>query len=367
MSVKKTKGSGPGASGHPESEREGSPLAGRSAGRPGAGAAPQTKPIIAITDHPFKGTAVEEDAASAVGAELRIGNCRTPEEVLALTHDADAVLNCYAPMPAAVVMALEHCQIIARYGIGVDTIDLEAATTKGIKVTNVPDYCTDEVSDHAMALILGWARKVVVADRATRAGRWALTDVVPIRRIQGQTLGLVGMGKIARRLAEKARAFGLQVIASDPYVSEADAAQLGIRLTTLDQVLATSDYISVHAPLTPETRGLINAAALARMRSTAYLFNTARGPLVDEQALAEALRTGGIAGAALDVTPREPLPADSPLRDLPNLIITPHIAYYSEEAQDDLQRLAVAEVVRALRGEAPASLVNRAVLQQTPA
>lgn len=318
--------------------------------------------VIAITDHVFHGVEPERAAAEALGAELRVGQCRTPEEVLALTHDADAILNCYAPMPTNVIDALEHCKIIARYGIGVDTVDLVAATRKGIAVTNVPEYCVDEVSDHALALLLAWARKVVVANRAIRAGSWQLADVAPIHRLRGQTLGLVGLGKIALRLAGKAQALGLRVIGTDPYVSAERVAPLNIALLPLDDVLAQSDFVSLHAPLTSETRGMLNADAFAKMKPTALIINTARGPLIDDGALRDALSSGKIAAAALDVTPLEPLPADSPLRTLENVILTPHIAYYSEESLRDLQQEAVDEVTRALRGEPQKSLVNREVL-----
>ena len=320
--------------------------------------------IIAITDHVFHGVEPERAAAAAVGAELRVGQCRTPEEVLELTRDADAILNCYAPMPTSVVENLERCKIIARYGIGVDTVDLAAATRKGIAVTNVPEYCIDEVSDHALALLLSWARKIVVASRATRAGSWQLADVTPIRRLRGQTLGLVGLGKIALRLAAKAQALGLRVIGYDPYVSPERVAPLNIVAVTLDEVLSQSDFISVHAPLTPETRGMLNAAAFAEMKPTAIVINTARGPLIDETALLDALANQRIGGAALDVTPVEPPPADSPLRTLENVILTPHIGYYSEESLRDLQQEAVDEVLRALRGEPQKSLVNREIVSQ---
>jgi D-3-phosphoglycerate dehydrogenase len=339
----------------------GRPRAGRGAYRKGRGMATA---IIAITDHVFHGVEPERAAAAALGAELRVGQCRTPEDVLALTRDADAVLNCYAPMPASVIDQLERCKIIARYGIGVDTVDLAAATRKGIAVTNVPDYCVDEVSDHALALLLSWARKIVVANAAVHAGSWQLADVTPVRRLRGQTLGLVGLGKIALRLAAKAQALGLRVIGTDPYVPAERVAPLGITATSLDDVLAESDFLSLHAPLTPDTRGMLNAAALAKMKPDALVINTARGPLIDGDALVDALASHRIGGAALDVVPVEPLPAESPLRTFENVMLTPHMAYYSEQSLRDLQQEAVDEVVRALRGEPQKSLVNREILTQ---
>lgn len=320
--------------------------------------------IIAITDHVFHGVEPERAAAAALGAELRVGQCRTPEEVLELTRGADAILNCYAPMPGSVIDHLDQCKIIARYGIGVDTVDLAAATRKRIAVTNVPEYCVDEVSDHALALLLSWARKTVAADRAIRAGSWQLADVTPIRRLRGQTLGLVGLGKIALRLAGKAQALGLRVIGYDPYVPAERVAPLNIAAVSLDDVLAQSDFISVHAPLTPETRGMLDASAFAMMKREAVVINTARGPLIDEAALLDALTSQRIGGVALDVTPTEPPHADSPLRTLDNVILTPHIGYYSEESLRDLQQEAVDEVMRALRGEPQKSLVNREIMSQ---
>jgi D-3-phosphoglycerate dehydrogenase / 2-oxoglutarate reductase len=320
--------------------------------------------VIAVTDHVFHGVEPERAAAATLGAQLRVGQCRTPDEVLDLTRDADAILNCYAPMPASVIDNLQRCKIIARYGIGVDTVDLDTATRKGIAVTNVPEYCVDEVSDHALALLLSWGRKIVMANRAVRAGSWQLADVTPIHRFRGQTLGLVGLGKIALRLAGKAQALGLRVVGSDPYVPAERVAPLNIALLPLGDVLAQSDFVSLHAPLTPETRGLLDAAAFSKMKLTALIINTARGPLIDGSALLDALSSGTIGGAALDVTPMEPLPNDSPLRTLDNVILTPHIGYYSEESLGDLQQEAVDEVLRALRGEPQKSLVNRDVVTQ---
>lgn len=319
---------------------------------------------IAITDHAFHDVEPERAAAAALGAELRVGDCHTPEEVLEITHDADAVLNCYAPMPSSVIAGLEKCRIISRYGIGVDTVDLAMATARGILVTNVPDYCVDEVSDHALALLLASARKVAVADRAVRSGVWDLAVATPIHRLQGRVLGLIGLGKIARRLAAKAQALGLTVCGSDPYLTAEAVAPLGIELVELPEVLRRSDFVSLHAPLTPETRHVLNAETFALMKPGAFIINTARGPLIEEAALLAALANGGIAGAALDVVPNEPLAVDSPLRRLDNVILTPHIAYYSEESLRELQQQATDEVVRALRGEPQKSLVNREVLSR---
>lgn len=315
--------------------------------------------VVAVTDSVFPNLDPEREVLAGLDVDLRVAQARTPAEVAEVARGADAVLNCYAPIPADVIAGLDRCRVIARYGIGVDTVDLAAATARGIPVTNVPDYCIDEVSDHALGLLLALARKIPYLDRAVRAGEWEMRRAIPIRRIRGRTLGLVGFGKIPRALAPKAQALGLAVLATDPYVRAADAAAAGVRLVDFDRLLAESDFISVHAPLTGETRGMFGAAAFAAMKPTAYLINTARGPLIDHDALVDALRQGRIAGAGLDVTPIEPLPSESPLRRMENVILTPHTAFYSEESLRELQTKAAEEVARALRGEPLRSVVNR--------
>ena len=235
---------------------------------------------------------------------------------------------------------------------------MAAATARGIPVTNVPDYCIDEVSDHALALLFACARKVALLDRHVRGGRWDARDAAPMHRLRGRILGLVGFGKIPRRLTGKARALGLDVIAFDPYVSGEDMRTAHVEKVTLEDLLARADFVSVHAPLVPETRGLIGAAALRAMKPTAYLINTSRGPLVSHDALVTALREGWIAGAALDVVEHEPPRDLEALRALDTLVLTPHVAFYSEESVRELQRKAVENVVRALSNEAPRYVVN---------
>lgn len=318
--------------------------------------------VVAVTDYVFPSLEPEQRVLAPLGIELRSGQCKSEEEIIELAQGADAVLNCYAKMTARVIEKLSRCKIIARYGIGVDNVDLIAATRAGILVTNVPDYCVDEVSDHALALILALARQIVLADGAVREGRW---DVVPhagIRRLRGQTLGVVGFGKIARVLASKVQPLGMKVLVYDPYLDPKLIARHGAEGVNLDRLLAEADAVSIHVPLSPETRGLIGERELARMKPTAFLINTSRGGIVDEQALAEALKAGRIGGAALDVLSVEPPPLDHPLRKLPNVILTPHLAFYSRESVIELQTKAAEEVARALRGEPPRSPVNREVL-----
>jgi D-3-phosphoglycerate dehydrogenase len=231
-------------------------------------------------------------------------------------------------------------------------------------VTKVPDYCIDEVSDHTLALLLAAARKIPLSNTQVHAGRWEMKAVVPIHRLRGSLLGLVGFGRIPQLVAPKAQAFGLRVLAYDPYAAPDVLARAGVEHVDFSQLLKQSDYVSIHTPLLPETRGLFNAAAFRQMKPTAYLINTARGPIVDEAALAAALDAGQLAGAALDVMPQEP-PVSSPLLGRRNVIITPHTSFYSEESLLELQRKASEEVVAVLSGQAPRNPVNPEALDSS--
>jgi D-3-phosphoglycerate dehydrogenase len=295
--------------------------------------------------------------------ELRPQQCRSEDEIIALAQQADAVLNCYAKMTARVIEALKRCRIIARYGIGVDNVDLAAASKAGILVTNVPDYCIDEVSDHALALLLALARRIAAADGAVKAGAWDVVAHAGIRRLRGQTLGLLGFGKVGRALASKVQSLGMKVLAYDPYLQPELITRNGAEAISLDRLLAEADAISIHVPLSPETRKLIGQRELARMKPAAFLINTSRGGIVDEEALAVALKEGRLGGAALDVLSVEPPPPDHPLRQAPNIILTPHLAFYSRESVIELQTKAAEEVARALKGEHPRSPVNSEVLR----
>jgi len=315
-------------------------------------------PTVVITDHVFPSLEIEQELLGAIGATVVSLQARSEVDLLDAVTDADALLVCYAPVTDRVIRRMTRCRIIARYGIGVDNVDLGAATAKGIVVTNVPDYCVDEVSDHALALLLACARRIPALAGRVRSGRWDARDAAPMHRLRGQTLGLVGFGKIPRRLADKARALGLEVIAFDPYVAGDEMEARGVQKTSLPGLLARSDFVSVHAPLAPETQGMIAEAELRAMKRSAYLINTARGPLVLESALLRALEEEWIAGAALDVLQHEPPAADHPLQRFANVILTPHVAFYSEESVQELQRKAAEEVVRALSGRPPRSPVN---------
>ena len=245
---------------------------------------------------------------------------------------------------------MQRCRIIVRYGIGVDNVALEAARRRGIVVANVPDYCVDEVADHALALMLAVLRRVVPAHRVVRDGRWDVTVMAGVRRLRELTLGVVGFGRIGRTVGTKASALGMRVVAYDPWVPAEAIRSAGAQPVSLDELLAQADVVTLHCPLTPETRHLLGAAQLARMKPTAYLVNTSRGELVDADALAEALRSGKLAGAALDVLPQEPPPAGHPLLSLDNVVVTPHVAWYSEDSLVELRTKAAQQVREVLLG-----------------
>ena len=260
----------------------------------------------------------------------------------------------FVDFPAAAIARLAPGATILRYGIGYDNIDVEAARARGIHVGYVPDYCIDEVADHTVSSMLALLRKLMPLDRSVRESRWSAVGVAaPIKPFNETTIGFLGLGRIGTAVQERLRAFGFRFIAADPGLTESHAASLGIRLVTNDQLFAEADLLTLHAPATEATTEIVNAANLARMKPTAFVVNTARGKLIDERALAAALESGRLAGAALDVFQEEPLPAQSALRNAPNLVLTPHAAWYSEAALRRLQSLVAQDVERALRGETP--------------
>jgi D-3-phosphoglycerate dehydrogenase len=318
--------------------------------------------VVAVTDSVFPSLEPAKAVLSKIGGELRLALEPTPEGILSVAREADAVLTTYAKVTAEMISQMTRCRVISRFGIGVDNVDIPTATSKGIVVTKVPDYCLDEVSDHAMALLLALIRKIPSSNTRTQSGKWEMKAVVPIHRLRGTVLGLVAFGQIPQLVAPKAQAFGMQVITYDPYVSDEVLKRANVRRVELDELIRTSDYISLHCPLTPETKHLFSTEAFQKMKRSAYLVNTARGPVVDEAALAEALDQKLIAGAALDVMEKEP-PGTSPLFGRDNIIVTPHTSFYSEESLVDLQTKAAEEVVRVLSGQAPRNPVNPEVLK----
>lgn len=308
-------------------------------------------PIIAVTENIFPTLDPAKAALARLNPTLRIAKSTGAEDILEVARDADAILVTYAKLPRDLIMQLTRCKAIGRFGLGVDNIDLPACKEKGIAVNYVPDYCIHEVSDHAVTMLLSLIRKIPFSNKLVQAGRWEMPAVVPIRRIQRTVLGLLGFGNIPRLVAPKAQAFGMKVIAFDPFAKAELFKNAGVESVDFDTLLKTSDYISIHAPHTPQTRGMVNAEAFARMKKGAYIVNTARGPLIDEPALIAALDSGQVGGAALDVVAVEPLAKDSPLLGRDNVIITPHTAFYSIEALDELQSKCASDVARVLSGE----------------
>jgi D-3-phosphoglycerate dehydrogenase len=315
---------------------------------------------IVVTDYVWESLDVERKILEG-RAKLVSLQTRNPDEFREQAADCDGLLNTYAgPITADVIAAMPKCKIIARYGIGVDTIDLNAATAAGIIVTNNPTYCIEEVAETAMALILACARKVVYFDRLVRDGHWEITSGKPIFRIAGATLGLVGFGNIARQVAIRAAAFGMQILYFDPFVPQGQFEAPGTRVD-FDRLLSEADFVSLHAPLLPQTRQMINGAVFSKMKPRAFLINCSRGPIVNTEALIKALDDGAIAGCALDTTDPEPLPSPHPLRGRANVIINPHAAWYSEQSMVGLQSGAPNEIRRVLSGEWPHNVVNPAV------
>jgi D-3-phosphoglycerate dehydrogenase len=321
---------------------------------------------VLITDYAWPTLDIERGILGAVGAELIVAETGAEDELVRLAPGADAILTCWQRVTPAVLDAATRCRYVGRYGIGLDNIAVDHATALGMLVTNVPDFCQEEVADHALALIMACARRVVPYARATHGGVWDLAAGRPIARLRGQTIGLIGYGSIARTLAAKARGIGFSIMAYTPRLTPGGLpdGMPGTATNDLDMLLATADYVSIHAPATPETRGLLNARTLHLMKPTAWVINTSRGALIDEAALHQALTEGWIAGAALDVLTQEPAAPDHPLLALDNAIITPHTAFYSEESTAELQTKAATQAAAFLRGETPPNIVNPAVRHQ---
>ncbi|HEX3726132.1 MAG TPA: C-terminal binding protein [Pirellulales bacterium] len=314
---------------------------------------------VLLTDYAWADLDIEQRLLAEIDAELVVAPTPDVETLAKLAADADAIMTNWAKVPAAVIHAGSNCRIVARLGIGLDNIDVQAATERKIMVTNVPDYCLIEVAEHALALLLSLARKVAYYHHQTKTGRYQLQSGPALRRIEGQTLGIVGLGNIGRRLAEKATALGLNVIATTR-TPRRDAGN--VRSCGLNELLSTSDYVSLHLPLTSETRHIIGAAQLARMKPTAYLINTARGGLIDTKALAAAISEGRLAGAALDVQDPEPPDLSQPPWNDPRVIVTPHAAFVSAESLANLRERTTRQVAACLTGGRPENVVNPVVL-----
>ena len=314
---------------------------------------------VVITDFEYPNVDQERKIITKFGAQLHACHLKTPEEIAAKVEDADAVIVQYANVTKEIIARMKHCKMIIKYGIGVNNIDSEAATEKGIYVCNVPDYGVDEVSNHAIAMLMALAKKLPVVTKALKNGKWGYAPTVPLFRLNGSTLGLVGIGRIPSLVAHKMSNFGVKILAFDPYVSAEEAKKRGAELVDFKRLCQESDFISIHCPLTPSTTHLFNREAFRMMKKTAFLINTARGPVIEEDALVKALENGEIAGAGLDVFESEPIDKTNRLLQMDQVIATPHCAWYSEEAIITLQRKVAEEVVNVLAGNPPFHCTNK--------
>jgi D-3-phosphoglycerate dehydrogenase / 2-oxoglutarate reductase len=308
---------------------------------------------VPVTDYTFPTLEPEQTVLAKIGGTVEGHQCTTEGEVIAAIKDAKVILAQFAPITRRVLEHLGKDATVVRYGVGVDNIDLKAAKEFGVKVAYVPDYCLDEVADHTVALMLSLLRQLPTLDKGVREGRWdGIQMAKPMLPLNQVTVGFIGFGRMGQVVLSRLKAFGCKFLVYDPFLNPDKAKELAATLTDLRTLLGTSDAITLHAPLTEETHHLINAERLAFMKSTAILINTARGGLIDPHALANTLNTDQLRAAGLDVFEKEPLPQDSPLRTAKNLVLTPHLAWYSETAIERLQRLAAEEVARALQGKA---------------
>lgn len=317
---------------------------------------------ITIVDCDHETFEEEHEITGREGIQLTRTQATTEDEVIEAARGAEAILIQYAPITAAVLDALPDLKAIGRYGVGVDTVDIEAATARGVAVCNVADYGVEDVSDHAIALALSVVRGTAQLDRLVRSGEYGLVPVKPLHRVSTLRFGVVGLGRIGAATAVKARALGFTVVGSDPQLEVGTRTADGIEVVDFETVLSTSDVLSLHVPLLDSTHHLIDEGTIARMKDGAMLINTCRGAVVDTEAVATALQNGQLKGAGLDVFETEPLPADSPLLDCPNAVLTPHASWYSEESYAEVKRRATEAIVAVLRGERPRDIFNPEVL-----
>jgi D-3-phosphoglycerate dehydrogenase len=319
---------------------------------------------VVITDCDHGSIREEKEEFDRMGAELILAQVREEEELIRVGKEADGLINQYALLTRRVFENLPKCKVVARYGVGVDSIDLRAATDLGIIIANVPDYCIDEVASHAVAMMLTLTRKTAFFDRKVKSSQWDFRQGTPIHRIQGKTLGLIGCGKIGFEVAKRISAFGVKVMAFDPYIQRTGEK---IELTDLETVLRKSDFISIHCPLNDSTQHLIGEQEFKKMERKPLLINTSRGPIVNEKALIQALEEGRISGAGLDVLETEPPDSKNPMLKMENVIFSPHVGFYSEESISELKRRTARNVSDVLRGRWPGSVVNQGVMGKTRA
>lgn len=319
---------------------------------------------VLITDYVWSSIEPERQVLSKVGADIIVAETGDVEELITYAPKVDGILTCWKPVSDTVISQATKCQIIARYGIGLDNIDVGSATENGIIVTNVPAYCVDEVSDHALALILACARKVPLYNNSVKSGTWNQNIGSQMYRLRGKNIGIIGFGNIAKTIIPKLIPFGLKVNVYSPRTSTEIIEQNNAVKVTFKELLKTSDFISIHAPLTTETHHMFSREEFRAMKRTSYLINTSRGGIVDTVALSDAVKNGEIAGAGLDVLETEPPDVEETLLDLDNIILTPHAAFISEESILELEVSAATCVVQVLTGKLPDSIVNPSVLER---
>lgn len=316
---------------------------------------------VVVTDLGYKTYKYEERELRSIGATMVLTKCKNEDDVIKNAKGADGLLVRWAPLTARVINTLDKCKIISRYGTGYDNVDVNAATAKGIIVANVPDYCMEEVSDQALALFMSCVRKITAHDKIIRKGAWDIAARNPIYRLAGKTFGIVGLGRIGRVFLRKIKRFNFaRILVCDPYIPKAASEKkFGVKMVNLKTLLKESDYISLHVPLYGETRHLIGEKELKMMKKTAILVNTARGPVIDNNALVKALRGKWINSAGIDVYEKEPVPTTSPLVKLDNLVLSDHAAWYSEESEIELKIKVAHNVVEALTGQKVKNIVNQ--------
>lgn len=315
-----------------------------------------------ITDYEYENVDIEKELFKKAGIELIEGQWKTAEELKKVACDMDGIITQYADVNRAVIESLEHCKVIIKYGIGINNIDVEAATEKGIYVCNIPDYGVDEVTNQTIAFMFALARKLYITDKDVRKGIWDYRRMVPIQRFENLTVGLVGFGRMGQEVARKLKAFRVKLIAYDPVFDKEKGEMFGVESVDLDTLLRNSDFVTLHCPATGSNTGLIDEEAFDKMKETAYLINTARGTVVDQKALTRALQEKKIAGAGIDVYEVEPIAKDDPLLKLDNVILSSHSSWYSETAIENLHIKAAEEVINVLKGNAPFNLCNKEVL-----
>ncbi|KUK14669.1 MAG: C-terminal binding protein [Synergistetes bacterium] len=325
---------------------------------------------VVITDYDYPDLSIETPILEEIGAQVVGAQCKTEEELIEVAHDAHGILVEYAKVSEKVISNMKNCIIIARYGVGVDIVDVKAATENGIIVTNVPEYCVSEVADHAVAMFLTMARRIREYDSAVREGRWHWEACgYKIHRIAGMTAGIIGYGKIGKAIAHRLKPFGLNILVYDPYAEKGKIENEGCKPVPFEELLKNADVIFIQAPLTEETRGMFDRETFSMMKDGAFIVNTARGPIIKNDALYEALASGKLGGAALDDLEEEPAKQKNwkptnPIFKFGNIVITPHSAYYSEESLIEARTTAATEVARALSGVLPQNIVNKEVLKK---